>query len=274
MTPQLPLTTRGSNLNNLCPDSDAIQKCLAFIKDTEAAKYLLDRFDKRMKDLKLDKNEAVIGMRQDLQKFSDAVEMQTLATELAWQGHEITVEPNYKILQTNLAAHAQQTIQSEITDPIKMDYGISDEAEMKRIYSVNGQPVSEQMQDNCDKLLNGWLASHDKITRNGIIYQANEKGEPKMNQGQPVKANVDELRALFSDPNAGFVKSLAKNGMEFSIQEHPYPKSAPAAAAATSAAVAPAAPQEPALETPEVPPTTPQTPEATSGGGIGTGGGH
>lgn len=75
-----------------------------------------------------------------------------------------------------------------------------------------------------DKLFNSWLAFNNMLSHEGFLYQADETGK-KLNdaQGNPLKVNPEEFKALMADPKKGFKSYAAQKGLRVTPVAHDFP---------------------------------------------------
>lgn len=115
---------------------------------------------------------------------------------------------------------------NEVTEQqVLFEYAISDKTEMIRGYSSQGKPLGEQRSEVFDKLLNAWLAENRMVSKQGVVYEADENGVIKKDsEGQPKRADADRLRQMIADKQQGLSAFISRqNGkVELSIKSYPY----------------------------------------------------
>ena len=110
-------------------------------------------------------------------------------------------------------------------EKVTMDCIISDEAEFKRAYSIDGKVLEGDALEAMDTLFNAWLAQpgNEMIMQDGIIYSGTDQGEvAKDNSSNAVKERADKVRQLLSDPVKGFESYVQdkKQGAKIEIIRH------------------------------------------------------
>jgi len=210
----------------LLPQKDEILSAMKVAETSvEGAEYLFSRFKKILTEAKiLDKSQ---DMLEVVKNFVDFVRFKLTAREQPWAG-QIVKTTDFKNMQENIGYDAAKKLESLLNErqqqDIKLDIAISDSAQLLRGYSAAGKPLDAKTLEFFDKLFNAWLADKGIVSKDSILYEANEYGEIKTDlQGQQIRAQTDEIKQLISDKEVGFEKYLENKGIEISSQQHVYP---------------------------------------------------
>src|SRR3990167_3412585 len=168
---ELATTKQGSDVVEHATDAVSIKKCLDF---PESADYLLSRLIEKLKSVGL--LEKADELVEKVREYVDVVHKQRSLRGQPWDADPACERTDFQNLQANLAEEALERLTVVITDPMKMDYALSDLAEFVRGFSVNGKPLSPELLDFCDKLFNSWLAENNLLSKGGKIYEVSDKG--------------------------------------------------------------------------------------------------
>jgi hypothetical protein len=174
-----------------------------------------------------------------------------------WQG--VMYPSDFINMQRNVAklAFASANIASLTQGHLRMDYALSDNAELRRGWST-GVALDAKANDALDKVFNAWLSEHYLRSEGGRIVKTDAKGNILMSGGQAEGADMNDFRSLIDDEKKGFKAYIQGFGLELTINALPFPtqpvQPEPAAAAVTVVA-APA--EAPAAEVAPTPETTP-----------------
>lgn len=211
--------------NMRSPDTAALLKITDF-HVAETARYAAERYDEVIIKLKLQDKPAAIKMGKSLQHIAELLESEEPSMNAAMRASIDALKRPNQIRQDTLALDAQKTLGDIKSKPIDMIYGISDQSEILRIYSIDGDHVDSSVDEKIDAVFNGWLVSNDLLIKDGVIYESDEEGEPKLNTNGTLKrADPDVLRELFEDPDQGLSSSLKRKGLSIETQVYPYPES-------------------------------------------------
>ena len=221
----LTTTKKGSGIVEHPADAESIKKCFDF---PESAEYLLQRLIEKLKSVAL--LEPAGDLVQKVREYVDIVQKQRSLKGDAWSADPACERSTFQNLQVNLATQARGLLTESITEPLKMDYAVSDSAQFLRGYSVKGKPLDPGLIDACDKLFNAWLAEHHLLSKQGQIYEITENGEiQKDENGELMSADSAKVKTLFTDSKRSFQAYLAnsKNAIQLTAQVHPYPEEKP-----------------------------------------------
>lgn len=218
----LPTTTRGSQVGEHVPDSAAVKKCFEFA-NPDAANYLLNQLTEKLDSLNL------LGKSKELvehvKEFVANVELQYASNNKPWTG-EGEIKNLLQLFQENLAAKAIKKLQDQDLGAIKMNYAV-DDGHLLRSYSNNNQSLDGDNVKNLDKAFNAWLLEHNLLSQKGIIIEADDLGNARIDANdQTVKATAEKISHLMNDPKEGFAHYLQKNEVQLTTEQQPYPEQA------------------------------------------------
>ena len=218
----LPLARTDKNTIHF-PSKDALLKCMSLVANSaEGAEYLCEKFEERCRESKLEGTDAVVDKLRD---FVTDVVLRSTSIGKNWDGKETThIDYAQKV-----AEEAVATLFKEATEkPIHLDFAVSDDSNLIRGYSTNGQKLDEaksQEAGGMDKLLRSFLAENGwEVDKEGFIFERPPEGKK-----QEVKAQAEKIREKIENPNNGFKsyvdKAFAKEkkGIDITIQQHAHP---------------------------------------------------
>jgi hypothetical protein len=245
---KLPLA-RARGVRELMPNKDALLYCFAIASTPEAADYLVEQFEKKLKSSKpYDSSEKVLAR---VKEYATNVHLQRDNRENPWLGTIEKIKTDFQNLQQNLADSALKTLVASVEGEVKMDFAVSSYSELLRAFSIDGKPLEPAVIAALDKLFNSSMAADNMISKNGVIFEATAHGEVRKDKdGNPIKAPVEKINRVISE---NFAKYLEKAGVQVMAQQHAFPDKKPEAAVK-----------------PQV--VAPEKPTAPTGGGIRAGG--
>nr|HAT8715079.1 hypothetical protein [Legionella jordanis] len=248
--------TRSVHKNIPLPSVEALTQCKEVATTVEAAFYFRDQFESKLVQAgKMDEGKKALS---HINEFAETVSMQRELKSDPWTGN-VGPLTDFHNLQRNLAEKAADSLSSKIDGNIIMDYAINDNAQFIRGYAADGKALDSESVQDMDKLFNAWLAENNKISKNSVIYEADNKGHIlRDSSGQPVVANGPEVRGMVSNDQNGFTNFLQqfnKEGHEIAVttRQQPFPEKKPEVTQAPTPTAAK-----------EAPATAPATPEATA----------
>jgi len=172
------------------PTTDALKSIMSFIQDEETAKYFASQFKKiaenpkLMKKLNPEEQKVVRAMVDNVDYYAECFEFARKTKNQSWDGLEKDTN-EFKLLQANLSKKIAESIKGTIPSII-LDFAISEKGEFIRGYSTN-RPLDPQQDANTvnamDTLFNAWLAEHDIISKEGVLYYAEEGNVPTVSEG-------------------------------------------------------------------------------------------
>jgi len=229
----LPLATREQGKGGAMPSKESLFLCMQVATTPEAAQYFYTQFEARVKEARM---QAKVGpLLGAVAQFSESVQAQSDTSARPWTGdtriEAQTIETfKFENLQQNLASNAAGEIAAK---DITFDYAISDQSQLIRGYSADGNPLDKEEESAMDILFNAWLAANKMISLGGVIYQyqLDEKTKEikprKDAQGEPIRVDPQELRTMMaSDEADGFKQYMqGKNAaIQMTSQAHQYPE--------------------------------------------------
>lgn len=223
MAKTLPTTRRGSNLEGeYAPDAEALKKCFELVgKFPDAAVYFLEHLEKKLKSVGLyDKSESLITQTQE---FVQRVREQHDASIAPWTGQG-TVPTDFQNYQRNTVKDSVDALVSTLQTQTHMDYAINDSCEFIRGYSTQGAALSVEQANQMDKVYNAWLAEHQLLTKDSVIYEGTAEGSFRQTaKGELMRADATKVRELLNDPVRGFESYAKAQGINLETQGHNYP---------------------------------------------------
>ncbi|KTC85497.1 MULTISPECIES: hypothetical protein [Legionella] len=215
----LPLTHRGSGVKQLAPGVDAIENAMELARfNSETADYLVGSFKKSMFNLGKSMIERSKGMLKKLENFRDFVFLQNDSKGGAWAGKP--VKTDFKNFQQNVADKAAEEFTTAVTNPVKIDFAVSNESEFIRGFSADGKKLSKDSAKPLDTLLKAFLAENDLVDKKSVLYQANDKGVINQIDGVPQKADPQDARDTIED---GLPDYLDDRGITVTVKSHTHP---------------------------------------------------
>ncbi|WP_133131156.1 hypothetical protein [Legionella yabuuchiae] len=180
------------------PSSDSVRKCVEIITNADAAEELVTTLKQQLEKAKL--TSKFSDLIEHAQQFAEYVRLKSTQGD-PWSG-TLADFTGFQQYQTALAEISAKQLSHE---KITFDVAISNDAEILRGYSSEGQPVGDEESEELDRLYNGWLAEKGMLTRNGIIYEATNDGRIKADtSGREKRADAEKIRRLITDPKEGF----------------------------------------------------------------------
>lgn len=215
MSKKLKLVT--SSESSRLPTMQSIKKAIEVANMPEVAEYLHEQLKEIAAQLKL--TDQIPTLLSDLKKYADRVAKAVGHKGDIWGG-EFQAVSKFQNYQRALATQAAENIG---TDHITMHYAIDEEnAHFIRGYQgIDGNPPPESTVNSMDTLFNAWLADNDMISRDGIIYEADEQGHIKKDETQgEVKAKADKIKQIIEKLPA-YVKNNNQS-VEMEMKKHPF----------------------------------------------------
>lgn len=230
----------------------------------EGAEYLLKRFKEIVERAKM--KEGVGDMIERLEKYTELVKMRLSRSRDAWLGAGISLS-DHQNMQENLANRASQAlITLGVPEDLQLDIAIKDSSQVLRAYSEGGKELEPEKIASLDTLYNAWLAKHNILLKDGILYKTDKDGIILKNgAGEDITADPEETRTLIDNVSQGYKKFVQDKGISsLTIQQHIMPVvEAPAPEAPAPVPAQPVA----TAEAPEAP--APEQPVQKPGAGVG-----
>ncbi len=226
---KLPITSRGSTIKIWLPGKDALIAAMQFATP-EAAIYLREQYERRLKEagvnIKSDEVQAVLKVLDDFK--DNVVAQRSRSSDASWSGKPVLTD--FMNLQRNLSEEAITDIADKVLDTeIQMDFAIhDDDSRLVRHYSVGGEEITPDMVGSFDNLFNAWLARHNLISKDGVIYEGTEENDGNIKQsaaGTLVKAKAEDVRKLIEDKDEGFQQYMQEMNKEIqlAIEQRQFP---------------------------------------------------
>ncbi|KTD65301.1 hypothetical protein [Legionella spiritensis] len=245
------------------PTKEDLRKLFELAKKTpEVATYSREQFENILKKAGKGIYESSAAVRKTVREFEQNVYFQMTPIGDTWAG-EAPAGSDFRNMQGNISKNALTSLKEQVKGALKMDFAISDIAQLVRGYSVDGKSLDPEENSEAiaymDKIFNAWLADKGYLSEGSIIYECDSNGEKlKDKAGNPVKADTKKVSQQINDPKEGFQKflegKLKGEEITFTAQEHKFPKQKPreapkekvaASTAATTGTTAPETKNEP-----------------------------
>ncbi|MBA3537649.1 MAG: hypothetical protein H0T84_13750 [Tatlockia sp.] len=242
-------TTRGSEIQNRVPDTNAIVALIEVVTEPESVDYACVKFDQKFKSLGKNMVEEAKPMRATLEEHRRNIHLQRSPQEKQWAG--LLPESDYRNYQTGRAAIAGRSLQTNNIVEVQVDYAISNSSQFLRAYSSKESPLEIDSQISVDELLSTYLSKNNlfaEVRAEGtFIYENDGNGHIRLDeQNNPLNADPERVRELLQDKNKGFQKYLQEHGIKSNLNNHPFPEeAAPAPTPQEAPAAKPAKPEKP-----------------------------
>lgn len=255
MPGRLPLVTRGGK-HGFVPDTPALSKSMEIATTSEGVEYLVAKLLKQLTNAKMvappkttlktwsdyvehirSQGSATAGeVLNRLLDYAEYVKLRENAKEQHWAGHFVEALL-FQMFQADLAEKAFEKMVGEqaITMAIAISEAPDEPSKLLRGYSLSsGEDVDSKATDIVDTQFNRWLVlpENGMCSQRGVIYEADEKGQVKLEKGEPKRADPSVLKKKLMDPDTGFAKYVAdeakKRGksLQITVREEPYPSTA------------------------------------------------
>ncbi|MBA2711623.1 MAG: hypothetical protein H0U57_13670 [Tatlockia sp.] len=224
-------TTRGSDIQNLAPDTEAIVKLIEITTEPESIDYACTQFDRKMNSLGKEMIAGSQAIKATLEEHRQNVYMQRPSQESQWRG--MAPESSYNHYQSGRATLASKNLQANEISDVQVDFALSDSSQFLRAFSSNGQSLDTEVQISVDELLSTYLSKNNlfaEVTPEAtIIYENDGNGHIRVdNKGQPVNADPEQVRELLQDSKKGFQSYLKEHGINSNLRARPFPEETPA----------------------------------------------
>lgn len=90
-------------------------------------------------------------------------------------------------------------------------------------FSVDKHPIASgtQLNEDLNSQLTAWMARNEVKSQGGVLYKMDELGGIETNiNGQPNKANMEDIRQKITDPSAGFPRDMEDKGINLIVVQH------------------------------------------------------
>lgn len=180
-----------------------------------AASYLETQYKKKIPPKQLSAYESVLVALHD---FAKTVQNKFNSISDVWSG--TPRKSDFQTLQTNDALQAMAELKANTKKPVVLNFIIGSGSKYLRAYSGGITPDSSA-EKGMDKAINAFFADHNIVTGNeGILYQCDDNGEIKYDNGQPVLIDKETALSLMNDEKEGLNVYLAKLGFDAGFELH------------------------------------------------------
>lgn len=226
----LPLA-RASTKGIHMPTAAEVQACMEF-NTAEAAHYTAQQFGKITQMAKMDQDPAITPVQELLEHRANVLEQIEKSGD-AFSG-EYKKATESEIEQKGYMAELAKLDETQVEEQkITFLHDISPDGCLAIGFTGEGEtPIADDSKNKkfLDKALGQWLANNDMMLKDGdasgTIYERQE-GKIKEQNGTPVKANIEKVRALVEGGDADkngfvqFVKNLT-NKIEIKAEHREY----------------------------------------------------
>lgn len=225
---RLPLV-KARNGTLSMPDAAAIGKAFSVATTLESAEYLYKRFSEAATNAGvIDKFQGVLD---EIAKYVDLVRAQEPKGSEYWSGDlKETLLTKFRIFQDSLSQEAASSLLEKVEKGqiqiIDFDFAINDNSELLQGYSINGDPIDDEMTEKLNIIYSDWLTKNKMICQDGVIYQSDENGEMLKQNGKSILATPAQYKELFMNKTDGFsafVKNKTDRKLEISPREQAFP---------------------------------------------------
>lgn len=225
---RLPLVKAKSSSLNM-PDAVAIGKAFSIATTLESAEYLYERFSKAAADAGvIDKFQGVLD---EIAKYVDLIRAQDPKGSEYWSGDlKATLLTKFRIYQDSLSKEAVSSLLEKVDKAqiqiIDFDFAMSDNSELLQGYSINGEPIDDEMNEQINIIYSDWLTKNQMICRDGVIYASDENGDTLERNGVTVRVTPEQYKKMFMNKTDGFstfVKNKTDRKLDISPREQEFP---------------------------------------------------
>lgn len=227
----LPLTKRGSNVQDLLPDKEAFERCFEIITTLESAEYLEYAVKARYEDKKDDFNTTKV-----IVEFRKNMEAAQRKASKIWIG-ELPNTSEFKNLNENLSNKAAQDLILKDKDQLIMAIAINNDANFQRGFAVNSNPPTADELKGLEQLLNGWFAQNNMRSVSSTVvdaggnsipistlYETDSEGKFLTDaQNNPILILSEKFKDLLMDEKLGFSNYCQQKGLNTTTAQQDYP---------------------------------------------------
>jgi hypothetical protein len=225
----LPLVKARGGHDRPLPNADAINKCMAMTTTTEAAAYAYKETVQVFTKAKLIDQDAIRKVVDIVGTHASNVEsLHNKSSNNLWLGKQLPTD--FETIQRQSAVEADEAIKNllgaKAIDNLTLDFAVSNDSDLLRGYTANGEPLDQDLVSAMDKSFNAWLAERGLVSKGGVIYEGTKDGLPKQDeQGKLLRANSALLREQIMSDKEGFKPYVDKHhqSTQLTIQEQSYP---------------------------------------------------
>lgn len=214
--PMLNLAKQSADARDmLMPNSQALKDGMSLCTSEAAAQYMYDRAVERFSQARVLGQDAYLQVVDVLQQL---VAYRKLADERSdiWGGQPVTTE--FQKVQSHLAAGILDNI--TISKPMRFDFAVSNQGQLISVFTAEDARLDTDDETAMNKELIAWLATHNLIHQDGIVYEATDKGDIKQRDGKPVTVSPETLTAQLENQNTGFTAHLKKLNQSINVEVH------------------------------------------------------
>lgn len=184
----------------------------------ELANYFYDLLEK---EISINRSEDKYKeFLQKQQEFKQLVHDLNYGIDRHWKGHDILSD--YQKLHENLAKRQADVVQAYMSankqGALSMHFAFGDNAEFLRAYQIANQKADDKLNGAMDQMFTTWLSKNHWMNKGGFICEVDESSNSvKLDAANnPVKADINQVRAAFNDERTGFKKFIAEKNASFS----------------------------------------------------------
>jgi hypothetical protein len=207
-------------MNKNLIDPDAVSKASELIiasHNPELANYFFELLEKKISTYKLQENYKEFLEKQ--QEFKESVYDVNHGIDRHWQGQDVLSD--YQKLQENLSRRQAEVIDAYLSankqSSLAMHFAFGNNAEFLRAYQIANKNADDNLNNAMDQMVTSWLARNNWMNKDGYICEVNENTNAVKldSSNNPVRADINKVRAAFNDELTGFKNYLAQKNRNF-----------------------------------------------------------
>lgn len=204
------------------PTSDSLYQAMRIATTPEAAKYLVQQFEKKLKDSGL--YAQTQGLLTSLKEFASTVEREHQSAFQVWNGDKsiLLAKTPVDVQKINNQAGALKEYSNKeyskivINGELLFGFAVNEKSELRRGYSVDNNEIDVETIKKLDDGFNEWIVNKDMAVENGIVYEAVTAEKyinggikkvvidyKKDSAGNPVKADPEKIVKALMDEKDG-----------------------------------------------------------------------
>lgn len=224
-------TTRGSEIQNLSPDTEAMVKVIETATEPETIDYACDQFDKKIKSLGKEMVAGSQAIKATLEEHRQNIHLQRSPQESQWRG--MMPISDYNNYQSGRATLASENLKANDIMDVRIDYALSDSSQFLRAISSEGNALDDDLQISVDELLSTYLSKNnvyvDVTPEATFLYENDGNGHINVDKrGQPINADPELIQQLLQDKNKGFQSYMQEFGINSNLNSRAFPQETPA----------------------------------------------
>lgn len=223
-------TTRGSAIENLAPDNDAIVALIEVVTEPESIDYACVKFDKKTNSISKKMVEDTQHVKATLKGLQADIHLLRASEGKHWDA-KMPKSDYQNYISASSALISEELRALGITE-IEMVYAMSDDSQFLLGVRSKGQGIDPKSQVLFNKLVSAHFSENnlyvDITPEETVIYENDGKGHIREREGKSVndkekiKADPENTKKLIKDKNKGLQTYLAKYGISSVINERPY----------------------------------------------------